>query len=60
MKLTKSQLLVLARIGASVCLDASFDYTVSAMAQGHAVSISSLQNCAANARAVLDKAKGQA
>lgn len=40
---------------------AQFDFTVAAMAKGQKVSMSSLQNCAANARAALSKAtKGAA
>lgn len=35
-----------------------FDFAVSALSQGHTVSVSSLQNCAAQARAILAKAKG--
>jgi hypothetical protein len=33
-----------------------FDFIVSSLAQGHTVSISSVQNCAANARAALASA----
>lgn len=33
-----------------------FDFIVSALAQGHTVSISSVQNCAAQARATIAKA----
>jgi non-ribosomal peptide synthetase component E (peptide arylation enzyme) len=35
-----------------------FDFTVAAIDKGQTVSISSLQNCAANARAVIRNAKG--
>lgn len=37
-----------------------FDFTVAALAKGQTVSISSLQNCAANARAAIAKAEGRA
>lgn len=37
-----------------------FDFTVAALAKGQTVSVSSLQNCAANARAAISRAKGQA
>ena len=37
-----------------------FDFTVTALAKGQTVSVSSLQNCAANARAAISRAKGQA
>jgi len=36
-----------------------FDCTVSAMAQGHTVSVSSLQNCAAMAKDAIRKATGK-
>ncbi len=39
---------------------AQFDFTVAAMAKGQTVSISSLQNCSAAARAAIAKATGQA
>jgi len=35
------------------------DFTVAAIAKGQTVSVSSLQNCAANARAAIARAKGQ-
>lgn len=38
---------------------AAFDYTIAAMAKGQTISVSSLQNCAANARAVIAKAESQ-
>ncbi len=37
---------------------AQFDFTVAALAKGQTVSISSLQNCAAAARAAIAKAEG--